>query len=45
MAFVAGSIFITIICPFWLKWVQRYKNEMQGPWDYDDVGEIQADNL
>lgn len=25
--------FITFGCPFWLIWIQRYKNEIHGPWD------------
>ncbi|OLY78120.1 Phosphatidylinositol N-acetylglucosaminyltransferase GPI2 subunit [Smittium mucronatum] len=27
------SFFITFICPIWLIWIQRYKNEIHGPWD------------
>jgi len=26
-------IFITIGCPFWLVFIQKYKNEINGPWD------------
>ncbi|KAI3635095.1 hypothetical protein MIR68_006661 [Amoeboaphelidium protococcarum] len=25
--------FITFVCPFWLIWIQRYKNEIKGSWD------------
>ncbi|OMJ07950.1 Phosphatidylinositol N-acetylglucosaminyltransferase GPI2 subunit [Smittium culicis] len=25
--------FITFLCPIWLIWIQRYKNEIHGPWD------------
>ncbi|KAJ1828432.1 glycosylphosphatidylinositol anchor biosynthesis, partial [Coemansia sp. RSA 2599] len=28
-----GTLFITFACPLWLIWVQRYKNEIHGPWD------------
>eukprot|EP00808_Paulinella_micropora_P029212 g48460.t1 len=27
-------VFIVFVCPMWLKGLQRYKNEVQGPWDY-----------
>ncbi|PVV03098.1 hypothetical protein BB560_002428 [Smittium megazygosporum] len=27
------SFFITFIFPVWLIWIQRYKNEIHGPWD------------
>jgi phosphatidylinositol glycan class C protein len=26
-------IFITVGCPFWLVFIQKYKNEINGPWD------------
>jgi len=26
-------IFISFVCPFWLIWIQKYKNEINGPWD------------
>jgi len=41
--YIFGVLFILLVCPFWLKRIQRYKNEMQGPWDYDDEKEIQAE--
>lgn len=43
--YVVSSIFIAFICPAWLKWVQKYKNEIHGPWDYDDEAEWESDNL
>ncbi|KAJ1937394.1 glycosylphosphatidylinositol anchor biosynthesis [Kickxella alabastrina] len=33
MLHVFITLFITFGCPLWLIWVQRYKNEMHGPWD------------
>ncbi|RUS22824.1 phosphatidylinositol N-acetylglucosaminyltransferase-domain-containing protein [Endogone sp. FLAS-F59071] len=30
---ILGSAFITFCCPYWLIWIQRYKNEIHGPWD------------
>ncbi|KAJ2795777.1 glycosylphosphatidylinositol anchor biosynthesis [Coemansia guatemalensis] len=33
MLHVFGTLFITLGCPLWLIWVQRYKNEIHGPWD------------
>ncbi|KAJ1834184.1 glycosylphosphatidylinositol anchor biosynthesis [Coemansia sp. RSA 2711] len=33
MLHVFGTLFITFGCPLWLIWVQRYKNEIHGPWD------------
>lgn len=26
-------VFISLVCPIWMKWAQRWKNEMRGPWD------------
>ncbi|CAG8517455.1 phosphatidylinositol N-acetylglucosaminyltransferase [Gigaspora margarita] len=31
--YVLGIIFITFACPYWLIWIQKYKNEIHGPWD------------
>eukprot|EP00160_Parvularia_atlantis_P004220 Unigene13550_Nuclearia_a/m.41040 Unigene13550_Nuclearia_a/g.41040 ORF Unigene13550_Nuclearia_a/g.41040 Unigene13550_Nuclearia_a/m.41040 type:complete len:370 (-) Unigene13550_Nuclearia_a:13-1122(-) len=31
--FGASVLFITFVCPYWLLWMQRYKNEIHGPWD------------
>ncbi|KAJ2474012.1 glycosylphosphatidylinositol anchor biosynthesis [Coemansia sp. RSA 2322] len=33
MLHIFSSLFITLVCPLWLIWVQRYKNEIHGPWD------------
>ncbi|KAI9504631.1 glycosylphosphatidylinositol anchor biosynthesis [Coemansia spiralis] len=33
LLFVFSTLFITFGCPLWLIWVQRYKNEIHGPWD------------
>ncbi|KAJ1965788.1 glycosylphosphatidylinositol anchor biosynthesis [Dipsacomyces acuminosporus] len=33
MLHVLSTSFITFGCPLWLIWVQRYKNEIHGPWD------------
>eukprot|EP00744_Colponema_vietnamica_P018229 GILI01025711.1.p1 GENE.GILI01025711.1~~GILI01025711.1.p1 ORF type:complete len:337 (+),score=56.60 GILI01025711.1:168-1178(+) len=34
--------FITFICPMWLIWIQKYKNEIQGPWDIPIVRNYQS---
>ncbi|KAG0200617.1 hypothetical protein BGX28_006349 [Mortierella sp. GBA30] len=31
--YILGMAFVTFLCPFWLIWIQRYKNEIHGPWD------------
>ncbi|KAI7899785.1 phosphatidylinositol N-acetylglucosaminyltransferase subunit C [Cokeromyces recurvatus] len=31
--YILGFSFITIICPYWLIFIQKYKNEIHGPWD------------
>ncbi|KAF9384474.1 hypothetical protein CPB97_005655 [Podila verticillata] len=31
--YILGMAFLTFVCPFWLIWIQRYKNEIHGPWD------------
>lgn len=31
--YTIGMLFVTFFCPFWLMWLQRYKNEIHGPWD------------
>jgi phosphatidylinositol N-acetylglucosaminyltransferase subunit C len=33
LCFVAIILFITFVCPFWLIWIQKYKQEINGPWD------------
>jgi len=37
IVYVAGNLFITLICPFWLIWLYQYKNVIQGPWDLPDI--------
>lgn len=43
--FLGFVLFVTFVCPFWLKWIQRYKHKLQGPWDYDTEKELDYDNL
>ncbi|KAF9161635.1 hypothetical protein DFQ26_004363 [Actinomortierella ambigua] len=31
--YILGMTFLTFVCPYWLIWIQRYKNEIHGPWD------------
>ena len=31
--YVCSLVFTTFISPFCLQWIQRYKNEIHGPWD------------
>ncbi|ORX89480.1 phosphatidylinositol N-acetylglucosaminyltransferase [Basidiobolus meristosporus CBS 931.73] len=31
--YIIAMGFITFGCPFWLIWIQKYKNEIHGPWD------------
>ncbi|KAI8581900.1 hypothetical protein K450DRAFT_229778 [Umbelopsis ramanniana AG] len=31
--YILGITFITFICPAWLIRIQKYKNEIHGPWD------------
>jgi len=45
LVFLLSILFITLVCPFWLLWIQKYKNEISGPWDYDDEAEIRSDNM
>merc|ERR1712137_138601 len=33
IVFMLGNIFVTFGSPFWLIWIQKYKNEIKGPWD------------
>merc|ERR1712137_547593 len=33
ISFILGNAFITFGSPFWLIWIQKYKNEIKGPWD------------
>jgi phosphatidylinositol glycan class C protein len=39
LVFVAGVVFVALVCPYWLLYLQRFKNEIRGPWDYDDEHE------
>jgi len=47
LSLVFGGVvfFVTFVCPVWLKWSQRYKAHLAGPWDYDTLGELQSENL
>eukprot|EP00457_Paulinella_chromatophora_P013281 gb/GEZN01013565.1/.p1 GENE.gb/GEZN01013565.1/~~gb/GEZN01013565.1/.p1 ORF type:complete len:321 (+),score=2.02 gb/GEZN01013565.1/:38-1000(+) len=40
--YTASLVFIVFGCPMWLKYLQRYKNEIQGPWDYEGEEEEQV---
>jgi hypothetical protein len=40
LTYVIVVILVTFVCPAGLKYYQRYKNEIQGPWDYDDRKEL-----
>ncbi|KAJ1660428.1 glycosylphosphatidylinositol anchor biosynthesis [Dispira simplex] len=31
--YILGVFCLTFLCPIWLIWIQRYKNEIHGPWD------------
>ncbi|KAI8329201.1 phosphatidylinositol N-acetylglucosaminyltransferase subunit C [Blakeslea trispora] len=31
--YLLGFSFLTFICPYWLIFIQKYKNEIHGPWD------------
>jgi phosphatidylinositol glycan class C protein len=33
VVYTSSMAFITFVCPFWLIWIQRYKNQIHGPWD------------
>uniref|UniRef100_A0A6B2LAJ9 Phosphatidylinositol N-acetylglucosaminyltransferase subunit C n=1 Tax=Arcella intermedia TaxID=1963864 RepID=A0A6B2LAJ9_9EUKA len=33
LIYILSILFITFVCPYWLKRIQRYKNTIQGPWD------------
>jgi len=45
LLFAGGVFFVTFVCPCWLKWIQRYKAHLAGPWDYDTLGELASENL
>ena len=44
-SFLCSIVVIALICPFWLMWIQRFKNQIQGSWDYDDEDECKTGNL
>lgn len=31
--YISSVVFTTFVSPFCLQWIQRYKNEIHGPWD------------
>ncbi|KAI7866201.1 phosphatidylinositol N-acetylglucosaminyltransferase subunit C [Spinellus fusiger] len=31
--YILGFCFLTFVCPYWLIFIQKYKNEIHGPWD------------
>ncbi|KAI8365225.1 phosphatidylinositol N-acetylglucosaminyltransferase subunit C [Radiomyces spectabilis] len=31
--YMLGFCFLTFVCPYWLIFIQKYKNEIHGPWD------------
>lgn len=33
LVYLAVLAFVTFVCPFWLIYSQKYKNEINGPWD------------
>jgi len=39
--YVSGILFITFVCPLWLVFIQKYKNEINGPWDEATITKIQ----
>lgn len=43
--FLVVCVTVNLLAPAWLIWSQRYKNEIHGPWDYDDEAEMESDNL
>ena len=43
--FLGVCVSVNLLAPAWLIWSQRYKNEIHGPWDYDDEAEMESDNL
>lgn len=40
IVYIGGMIFISFICPLWLMSAQKYKNEIQGPWDIATVAQF-----
>lgn len=43
--FVLVLLFVSFLAPRWFLFARRFKNEIQGPWDYDDEAEMESDNL
>jgi phosphatidylinositol glycan class C protein len=40
IVYAAGVAFMVFVCPYWLMSVQKYKNEIQGPWDIATVAQF-----
>jgi len=40
IVYIGGVLFISFICPLWLMSAQKYKNEIQGPWDIATVAQF-----
>jgi phosphatidylinositol glycan class C protein len=40
LVFVAAVAFIGLVCPAWLQHSQKYKHEIQGPWDIAKVAAL-----
>jgi phosphatidylinositol glycan class C protein len=38
--YLGGTAFIAFVCPYWLMSAQKYKNEIQGPWDIATVAQF-----
>jgi phosphatidylinositol glycan class C protein len=45
LLFLISNFFVQFICPAWFLWVQQFKQEIRGPWDYDDEREVSQGNL
>jgi hypothetical protein len=37
VAYVLTVLFIIVACPLWLRYIQRHKCNIQGPWDIAPV--------
>lgn len=40
VVYASSVLFICFVCPWWLMGVQKYKNEIQGPWDIATVAQF-----
>jgi len=40
VVYAVGTVFVVFVAPRWLMSVQKYKNEIQGPWDVADVAQF-----